>query len=173
MVVDIDRDAIIMQLTDRDGYKCTYPGCEEPFDPVPDSRHHVTVDHIYPQAKAYADGWTFDQVWDLSNLQLMGRVCNAKKSDRVYDEQGELGSRGRIRSVKVKRPIVCETCNSGRALSKGEVCEDCGSVPQPLTAPKFLQRSVKECDHDTTHCWMCYLDMIPRRSALSNIITGP
>lgn len=166
------RAEIIDFLAARDGYQCTYPGCGESFDDDPDSPNSVTIDHIYPQSRARSEGWAEDEIQDTSNLQLQSKRCNAKKSDRIYNEDGTLPSRGRVRVIKRDRPGQCETCMSGRLLLHGEVCVDCGSGPQPATAPKYLQRTPKECDHDTSYCWFCYLGMIERRSALSVLLLG-
>lgn len=173
IIEEINRKIIVAELILRDGYVCQYPGCDLPFDERENSRHSVTIDHIFPQAKARALGHTFQQIWSLDNLQLMGRTCNSKKSDHLYDENGMLPVRDHVRVIKSARPVQCETCSSGRLLLHGEICVDCGSGPQPATAPKYLQKPVKECDHDTSYCWMCYLDMIPRRSALSSLLHGP
>ena len=49
----------------RDGYSCNYCGSE----------YDLVIDHIWPVAKG---GWRED-----SNLQVLCRSCNAKKSDNV------------------------------------------------------------------------------------------
>lgn len=173
-ILEVDRKSIVVKLKDRDGFVCRYPGCTLPLDETLNSRHSPTIDHKFPQAKARELGWTYEQIWDMDNLQLMGRTCNSKKSDRIYNADGTLpGGPDRVKVIKSERPVQCETCGSGRLLLEDEVCVDCGSGPQPVTAPKYLQRPVKECDHDDFYCWMCFLDLIPRRSALSRIIGGP
>jgi hypothetical protein len=153
-----DREQTIAALIDRDGYKCQYPGCRLPFDPDPESRYGRSLDHIYPQVKAKADGWTFEQIWSLDNLQLMHRICNSRKSDLTYDENGNLPLLGRQKTARVPRPEWCALCENGRALYPGEECPECFSGPQPTNWPATLQRSPKDCDHSTYHCWFCTVD---------------
>src|SRR6478735_5591240 len=112
----VDRDASVLMLIDRDGWVCQYPGCTLPFDSDPNGKHAVSVDHIYPQRRAKEDNWTYEQIWDLDNLQLMGRSCNARKSDLLYNEDGTLPNTGRTVSVKVPRPQKCDECLNGRLL---------------------------------------------------------
>jgi hypothetical protein len=175
----VDKEATILELIERDGYTCRYPidvgvFCDKPFDDGEDGRHSVTIDHIYPQARAKADGWTFEQIWDLSNLQLMGKICNAKKSDLLYNEDGTLPSRGRVRTIKLPRPENCDLCLNGRLLFPDEFCELCGSDAQPKAFPTSLQKTPKECDHSTYHCWMCVIDDPSLRvPAIQRIAFGP
>lgn len=153
-----DKEALKLQLIERDGLKCQYPGCDLPFDPNPNDRHSISIDHIYPQVRAKADGWTYEEIWDLSNLQLMGRNCNAKKSDLLYDEDGNLPVSSRTRAVKAQRPENCDFCANGRLLLPGEECPECFSGPQPTRWPSSLQKTPKECDHSTYHCWFCVVE---------------
>lgn len=168
----LSRQEIIELLTERDGYVCMFPNCTEPL--AEGGKHMVTLDHIYPQAKAKTDGWTNEQINDVDNLQLMGKNCNARKGHLLYDENGNLPvKKVDIKIPKAQRPAVCETCFSGRILLPGEECFDCGSGPQPAGAPKATQKTPKECSHaGYDHCWMCYLGFVERGSALNNLITG-
>src|SRR6202008_3051293 len=85
----LSRSEIVSALIARDGIICQYPGCDEELDfSITEGKREPTIDHIYPQSKAYEDGWTYDQVWDLSNLALMSKACNAKKGDLVYLSDG-------------------------------------------------------------------------------------
>lgn len=169
----LSRQETIDILAARDGFVCMFPGCEQPY--TEQGRMMVTLDHIYPQALARRDGWTNEQINSVDNLQLMHKSCNARKGHLLYDENGNLPTK--IKEAKAvpksERPAVCETCFSGRILLIGEECPDCGSGPQPAVAPAALQRTPKECDHSTFHCWMCFLDFVPRKQALSRIIGGP
>jgi hypothetical protein len=167
-----DRDAAIEALIERDGYKCQFPGCRLPFDPDPESRYGRSLDHIYPQVRAKADGWTFEQIWGLDNLQLMHRVCNSRKSDLTYDEDGNLPISNRTRAVKGPRPEFCLLCENGRALYPGEECPECFSGPQPAAWPAVLQKTPKQCDHSTYHCWLCVIGHVPRKAAIERIAFG-
>lgn len=175
----VDKEATILELIERDGYRCMYPVsatefCDKPFDTDENGRHSVTIDHIYPQARAKVDGWSFEEIWDLTNLQLMGKICNAKKSDLIYNEDGTLPSRGRERTIKLPRPENCDLCLNGRLLFPDEVCELCGSDAQPKAWPTSLQREPKKCDHSTYHCWMCLVhEPSLRVPAIQRIAFGP
>jgi hypothetical protein len=168
----LPRQEIIEMLAERDGYQCMFPGCEEPMTET--GKHMVTLDHIFPQALAKLDGWTQDQINDPSNLQLMGKNCNARKGHLLPDANGNYPTKMvQPKLPKALRPAVCETCYSGRILLPGEECFDCGSGPQPAIAPAALQKTPKECDHSTYHCWLCFLDFVPRKEAINRIIEGP
>lgn len=172
MQTALSRQETIQILAERDGYVCMFPDCTEPLDD--DGKHMVTLDHIYPQALAKANGWSLEQINDISNLQLMGKNCNARKGHLVPDENGVLPVKAHAPKIaKSERPAICETCYSGRLLFIGEECYDCGSGPQPAAAPKATQKTPKECSHaGYDHCWMCYLGFVERGSALNNLITG-
>lgn len=172
----MSREEMIAELRNRDGDHCMLPSCGKPLDfSLVDGPQMVTIDHTFPQAKARLVGWTEAQIWDLTNLTLMHRRCNALKGDREFDEDGRLPIfSDRQKAVdKSNRPTVCDLCESGRLLFFGEVCELCGSGPQPATAPRYLQRTPKECDHSTYFCWMCFIGHVERKSAIDRIITGP
>lgn len=168
----LSRQETIDLLRKRDGYVCMFPGCDEALSES--GKHMVTVDHIYPQFLAKADGWTYAQINDLSNLQLMGKTCNARKGHLLPDANGNYDVKPvEIKIPKADRPAICDTCYAGRILLPGEECYDCGSGPQPAVAPAALQRKPKECDHSTYHCWMCFLDFVPRKEAINRLIEGP
>ena len=174
------RDEIILALTERDGSVCQLPSCGKPLDfTLVDGPQMVTIDHVFPQSKAREQGWTEQQIWDLSNLALMHRRCNALKGDREYDEEGNLPlPEMRHRAVdKSLRTPVCELCESGRLLLEGEICELCGSGPQPATAPRYLRVEPKECAHgwddSPNYCWMCFIGMVERKPSIDRIISGP
>jgi hypothetical protein len=165
------RTELIAALRARDGERCMYPECNKPFDK---GTHLLTIDHVYPQSKAREEGWTEEEIWALDNLQLMGKSCNARKGHLIPNEDGTLPSRAtKTKAIKVARPDLCETCYSGRLLFIGEICPDCSSGPQPAAAPKALQVSPKECDHDNFHCWMCFIGHVERKSSLTRLIEGP
>lgn len=176
----LSREKILELVTLRDGDRCQYPDCELPF--VPDTNQARTIDHIIPQSWAKANGWTYDEIWDVTNLQIMHRKCNALKSDRLPNADGTLPPLPRDTRIKAadksQRPIVCDACGSGRLLINDEVCDDCGSGPMPAKTPRMYQRSPKECSHGfgdepREHCWLCHLGMVPRRSAVDVILNGP
>ncbi len=154
----------IEKLTANWGPNCFFPGCGKPFLKEED----ITFDHWIPQSK----GGT----WEISNLRMMHKRCNALKGDRMPNEDGTLPPHPRefkVQAVdKSLRVPVCETCESGRLLIMDEICEICGSTPQPAAWPAYLQKTPKECDHSTFHCWMCVLDFIPRKTATERIAFG-
>lgn len=150
-------------LSKRDGYFC-FTGKHD-FSPS----DIVTIEHWIPLV---AGG-----TWALENLRLACKRCNAHKGDRVPNPDGTLPPHPRdllpihqVKADRTGRVDVCETCYSGRLLDEGEFCPDCGSGPQPSTAPAYKQRSPKECDHNKFHCWMCFQGLIPRRPAFEDAL---
>jgi 5-methylcytosine-specific restriction endonuclease McrA len=179
--IRLDRETIIVELRKRDGYKCQLPSCGKNLDfNLVDGPHMVTIDHVFPQAKARELGWTEADIWDLDNLALMHRRCNALKADREYDENGflpALPSRQKAVDKSLRTP-VCDLCYSGRLLLHGEICELCGSGPQPATAPRYLRVEPSKCSHGwgenpDEYCWMCYIGHYERKPAVDRIIDGP
>ena len=156
------RNAILAALIERDGLICVYPNEEHPVSLEDTGPDEVTIDHRHPQAWCLKNGWTDEQIWDMSNLQILCRRHNARKGDRLYRDDGTLEPRTRDLKIKIPRPEHCDVCESGRLLLDGEVCEYCGSHPQPLSFPKYAQRRPKECDHSIYHCFMCVVGFVPR-----------
>jgi 5-methylcytosine-specific restriction endonuclease McrA len=175
----MSRDEMLTALIARDGTKCMYPGCGNELDfSVTEGPREVTIDHHIPQSKAYEMDWTFEQVWDLSNLKLMEKRCNAKKGDLMPNADGTLPEKAvrtfkYRRDARLQRPEVCTSCNSGRNLGEDEWCNACGSGPMPLRYPKWRQLKPSECDHDLFYCVACTVYFPEkRRSALDALLTG-
>ncbi len=173
------REQMLAELVARDGTTCQYPDCGNELDfSAKDGPKEVTIDHWVPQSWGYENGWTFDQVWDLSNLKLMEKKCNAKKGDTLPNEDGTIPEK-KARTFKYRResrgqrPEVCTACNSGRNLEDGEWCNACGSGPMPARYPKWRQMSPKDCDHDLFFCVGCTVYFPEkRRSAFDSLLTG-
>lgn len=165
------RDELILAIADRDGWACAHPDCGKELstvDGLPESEQ-VTIDHWNPLSNGGS--------WDLSNLKLMHKRCNASKGDVIPNPDGSLPPRPKRHSIpravkRANRPEVCDTCMSGRILNIGETCPDCGSGPQPAMAPRSLQVSPKDCDHAVSHCWLCYLNFVPRTAAIITVLDG-
>lgn len=166
--IKIVRPDIVAQLVERDGARCTHPECKHPeLDlSITEGPFMATIDHTEPQSWCYDQGWTREQVWDLSNLTLMHRKCNADKGDRRYREDGTLPpkpqSRFRYRRDKrASRPDLCLQCNNGHDLMVGEVCASCGCNAQRF--PRSAHVPFPECDHELFWCWVCSItpDMRP------------
>lgn len=174
MALKIKRKELVKQLVERDGLICQYPGCDEPLDLKATGRREVTIDHEFPQSKAREAGWTEEEIWDLSNLDLMHKSCNAKKSDLVYNEDGTLpekpASRFRLRREKrASRPSECTLCFNGRALLIDETCPDCGSGPQPSFPTAYQVRS-DECPHEGPwSCFACMTGIVDRKPAYIDV----
>lgn len=180
VIEKLPRVTLIDLLIERDGTVCQYPDCGEQLDfSITDDsdKRFVTIDHWMPKSFCLVEGWTWEEIWDLDNLRLMSKGCNAKKGDLVPFEDGTLPERvtrtfRSRRQKRLGRPEVCETCNSGRLLGENEWCNACGSGPQPARAPKWRQMPTKDCDHDLFYCANCFIGIIERRSALDTLITG-
>lgn len=175
----MSRQEMIDALVARDGLKCQFPDCGKKMDlSVVDGPFEVTIDHWMPQVFGRENGWSFEEIWDLSNLKLMHKQCNAKKGDRVPNEDGTLPERAvrkfrYRRDKRSQRPELCTACNAGRNLAFDEWCNACGSGPNPGRYPKWRQMSVRDCDHDLFYCVSCTI-WFPeqRRSVLDSLLTG-
>ena len=159
-----DRQKAMQLVIERDGDGCAFPGCTHPFVNVSGSPWHPTLDHRKPQATCRGDKeWPWERQWGLDNLDRMHRICNQRKGDTEYNEDGTLDLIEYTVSVKLVRPDICALCYAGRLLQRGEVCPDCGSLPQPSTWPAYSQRDPRECAHDrTSHCKFCVPGFVER-----------
>lgn len=157
----------IAALIERDGPNCQFPGCNKPFADDSD----ITFDHWMPRA---AGG-----TWDLSNLRLMHKKCNAVKGDRIPNPDGTLpplkrevtlANRRAVR--RGSRPEVCTVCESGRKLGPDEQCATCGSGPKPEVFPRWAKMKANECDHELFWCWSCSIGIAPRKAAIVTVLDG-
>ena len=168
--IKVSRADLIAGCLERDGYVCMHPDCGKVLDFDAVGPREVTIDHHYPQSWCMAQGWTTEEIWDLSNLRLMCKACNAKKSDLVPNEDGTLPSKQASRAVlrrnRGPRPQVCQSCESGRALQPDEECATCGSGPMPYTFPRWAKLKPNECEHSGIWwCWCCASGIIERQPA--------
>lgn len=164
------RAEIVDFLVVRDGLVCKHPDCGEALDLNATGSKEVTIDHREPVSWCRANGWTEEQIWDYSNLDLMHKRCNARKSDTRYLEDGTLPTRKSTfkfrREAKAQRPEICTSCNAGRNLEYGEVCASCNSGPMPERFPRWAKLSFNECDHELFWCWSCSIGLTPRAPAV-------
>lgn len=160
------REEIIRILSERDGYFCFL--CKQEFQPG----EEITLDHWIPRSK----GGT----WDVENLRLASKRCNALKSDRMPNPDGtlpvlkrELNAAERRTLHKDQRATVCEKCQSGRLLDYGDTCDSCGSLPQPLQYPRWAKMKPSECSHEYPFwCWMEALEPGLRKPAIADVLDG-
>ena len=163
------RSELLAALIERDGDHCRY--CNRDF-----SKRERTIDHVYPQSKAFADGWTYEQVWSLDNLALACKPCNAKKGDRILNDDGTIPKRDERtfryrRDKRAQRPEICTSCNSGRDLGPDEICASCNSGPMPERFPRWAKVKSSECDHELFWCWACSIGVIERAEATWTMLT--
>ena len=164
------RSELVLALIERDGDECSY--CHRDF-----KKRERTIDHVHPQSRAFADGWTYEKVWNLSNLVLACKPCNAKKGDQLLDENGEIPKRKERtfryrRDKRAQRAEICTSCNVGRNLGPDEVCASCGSGPMPERFPRWAKMSAIECDHEAFWCWSCSIGITPRIGSTEMIMIG-
>lgn len=171
----VSRDVLVAQLRARDGDMCQYPDCNESLDfTITEGRLEVTLDHWIPQYFGKANGWTNAEIWDVSNLKLMHKKCNAAKGDRVPNEDGTLPpkpmSSFRFRRQKrANRPDEpCNACDNGHNLNVGEVCAQCGCNAQRF--PRHAKVKASECDHEIFWCWACSIGITPRPAAVDTAV---
>jgi 5-methylcytosine-specific restriction endonuclease McrA len=163
----IPRAEQVAALVERDGMSCQFPSCGNTLDlTVLDGPHEVTLDHWIPQWFGKENNWSYDEIWDLSNLKLMHKKCNAKKGDRIPNEDGTLPDRPQTkfryrRDKRAERPELCLACDNGHNLLVGEVCASCNCDAQRF--PRYAKVRFSECDHEISWCWVCSItpDMRP------------
>lgn len=154
-----NRKEIVKSLLARDGNLCKHPDCGLELT----SKNPPTIDHWFPLA---AGG-----TWDIDNLKLMHKKCNASKGDKIPLDDNTLPvvekkpkvSRAMKRS---DRPVVCEVCQSGRLLGPDEECDKCGSGPMPPTYPQWSKMRANDCTHEGIWwCWACISGVVDREPA--------
>lgn len=172
------REERVAILRERDGDFCMHPACPRPdesldfsaTDEVNPNPWVTTIDHWQPLAH--------HGTWDIENLKLMHRKCNQLKGDMIPNADGTLPVRKestfrRRADKRSGRQEICNTCMSGRLLGFQEECPDCGSGPQPESAPTLYQLRPKDCSHRAPwHCWMCYIGLIEREPAMKDVLDG-
>lgn len=155
---------LVKALVGRDGKHCYL--CNKPFS----NNNRPTIDHIKPLSKG--GSWHFD------NLALAHLACNQDKADREFvngvlePKQRRLSYQQRKRLRRVAIDTFCDLCNNGRLLLENEHCPECDRTPGGTTVPMYLWRQPKECDHSDTACWLCFVGIVERESALERLITG-
>jgi 5-methylcytosine-specific restriction endonuclease McrA len=163
----VPRAELVAALRLRDGDVCAFPGCTERLDfSIKDGPREVTLDHWYPQYAGKADGWSMDEIWHLDNLRLMSKKCNARKGDRIPNEDGTLPEKATKtfryrRDKRAERPDLCVACDNGHNLFADEICGSCGCNAQRF--PRSAKVRFDECDHEIMWCWVCSItpDMRP------------
>lgn len=167
----VPRAELVDALRERDGAVCGYPGCRESLDfNVGQGPLEVTIDHWIPQYFGKNNGWTMDQIWDLDNLKLMHKKCNAKKGDLIPNEDGTLPPKPQStfkfrRQKRANRPDgPCDVCDNGHNLGVNEVCAQCGCNAQNF--PRYAKAKASECDHEIFWCAWCSIGVIDRPSAI-------
>ena len=163
----IPRAQLVAELVERDGAVCQHPYCGREIDlTLTEGPLQGTLDHWMPQVYGKENGWTREQIWDLSNLKLMHRKCNAKKGDLLPNEDGTLPEKVTKtfryrRDKRASRPELCMECDNGHNLLAGEFCASCGCDAQRY--PRSAKVRYDECDHELLWCWVCSItpDMRP------------
>ena len=167
----VPRAELVRRLIERDGTRCQHPDADHELDfTATDGPTEVTVDHWFPQYWCKAEGWTMDQIWDLSNLKLMCKKHNAAKGDLIPNSDGTLpekkASRFRYRRQKrANRPDEpCVACDNGHNLLIGEVCAQCNCNAQRF--PRWAKIRTADCDHEIMWCIWCSLGVIERPNSI-------
>lgn len=167
----VPRSELVRQLVERDGTMCQHPDHNHELDFEATDSREVTIDHWHSQSYGKQNGWTYEQIWDISNLKLMCKKGNAAKGDLIPNDDGTLPekpqSRFRFRRQKrANRPDgPCTTCNNGHNLFVGEVCAQCGCNAQRF--PISAKVKFNECDHQILWCWYCSITPEARPDAAS------
>lgn len=173
-VEKIARTELIAELRKRDGNMCMHPDCGRRLDySIVEGPLEVTIDHWYPQVYGRENDWTYEEIWDLTNLRLMHKKCNAKKGDLIPNEDGTLPEKVTRqfryrRDKRATRAGLCEICDNGHNLAPDEVCASCGGNAQAF--PAWLKVKVNECDHEISWCWACSIGVIERVPAVNTAV---
>lgn len=162
----LTRDERIELLIARDGDLCFYEDCGKPFK----SKDEMTFDHWIPQSRG-GD-------WEIENLRLMHKRCNALKGDRMPNPDGTLpiskrepNAAARRAQRRTQRVEICNTCNSGRSLGIEEYCEVCGSTAQPFSHPQWAKLKPNDCSHEGVWwCWACMSGIVERVPAIYDVL---
>lgn len=168
------RHILVAQLVERDGLVCGLPGCEQPINlDAPAGPMETTIEHWYPQWWCKEQGWTQDEIWDLDNLKLAHKKCNAKKGERVPNEDGTLPERTSStfrhrRQKRAGRPELCTECDNGHDLFVGEICANCGCNAQRF--PRWAKVRFQDCDHASTWCPWCSIGVVERVGAVEMML---
>ncbi len=149
-------------LQKRDGDRCQIYFCKHPED-WSDPKNFRTIDHVLPKSKGGLD--------EYENYVLAHFKCNNKKGDRVYLDDGTLEPLPfKEPKIKVVKKEPCPACNEGRSLDREEICEVCGSLPQPYAFPQWAKLAPKDCPHSGPWwCWAEPLGLYERVPASSDV----
>lgn len=165
----LTRQEMVDALRLRDGDTCQYPGESHVlnFD-IKEGPTEATIDHHIPQHYGKSNGWSHEDIWDLSNLRLMCKKHNAKKGDRVPNEDGTLPEKvvrtfRYRRDKRAERADLCVSCDNGHNLFAGEVCASCGCDAQRF--PRSAKVRFNECEHEIFWCWVCSITPDMRKPA--------
>ncbi len=170
-VEKVGRPELLDALRDRDGTKCLYPDCGGELDfSITEGPLEVTIDHWMPQHFGKSEGWTYEEIWDLSNLKLMHKKCNAKKGDRIPNDDGTLPEKVTRkfryrRDKRAGRADACVQCDNGHNLTIGEICASCGCDAKRF--PRWAKVRTQDCDHEIMWCIWCSIGDIPRTNAMA------
>lgn len=168
----IPRAQLVEDLVVRDGTLCQHPNCGREIDlTLTEGPLQATLDHWIPQVYGKEHGWTREQIWDLSNLKLMHRKCNAKKGDLLPNEDGTLPEKVTKtfryrRDKRATRPELCMECDNGHNLLAGEFCASCGCDAQRF--PRSAKVRYDDCDHELLWCWVCSITPDMRPAAIGS-----
>lgn len=178
IAIKLTRQEMLDALQQRDGDTCQFPDCAGELDfsidytsldsDDPRRKLEPTIDHWIPQHFGKSEGWSYEEIWDLSNLKLMHKKCNAKKGDRIPNEDGTLPERivrkfRYRRDKRAGRAEACVACDNGHNLFAGEICASCGCDAQRF--PRSAKVRFNECDHEILWCWSCSITPEMRQPA--------
>lgn len=168
--IKVPRAELVAALRVRDGDRCQHPDCGRNIDfSITEGPAEPTIDHWIPQYFGKANGWTVEQIWDLSNLKMMHKKCNAKKGDLIPNEDGTLPPKPQStfrfrRQKRANRTELCKVCDNGHNLGIDEVCAQCGMTAQRY--PRWAKVKAPECDHELFWCWACSIGIVERPSTI-------
>lgn len=165
------RAELVAALRTRDGGTCQHPDCGRDIDfDITEGPLEPTIDHWMPQYFGKSEGWTQEQIWDISNLKMMHKKCNAKKGDLIPNEDGTLPAKPQStfrfrRQKRATRVGMCDVCQNGHLLYETEICASCGGNGQAYPRTHFAK--FQDCDHEILWCQWCSIGDVPRRNSIA------
>lgn len=168
------RTETIAALRARDGDMCAYPGANHTldFDEI-DGPSMVTIDHWIPVWYGRSIGRPEDEIQSLNNLRLMCKRHNARKGERIPNDDGTLPERPQKkfryrRDKRAQRPEMCTQCFNGSNLAVDEICAACGSTGKSM--PMWAKVRYQDCDHALLWCWVCSITPDMRPAAVDTAV---
>lgn len=154
---------------------CMFPGAAHELDfAADDGPTRVTIDHWMPVWWCRNEGWPEERTQSLKNKRLMCKRHNAKKGERIPNDDNTLPERPHKKKFRYRRdkraarPEMCTQCFNGSNLAADEICAACGSTGKSM--PMWAKVRYQDCDHALLWCWVCSITPDMRPAAVDTAV---